>query len=67
MQKRVSIGTSTITCKRIITSLEIELPFVYHLFGTKAKVVMIMVGNVSEKQKKEYAKYGSPLQRDDDM
>ena len=37
-------------------SLEIELPFVHHLFENKAKVVMIMVGCVSEKQKKEYAK-----------
>ena len=37
-------------------SLEIELPFVRHLFENKAKVVMIMVGCVSEKQKKEYAK-----------
>ena len=37
-------------------SLEIELPFVRHLFENKAKVVMIMVGCVNEKQKKEYAK-----------
>ena len=37
-------------------SLEIELPFVHHLFENKAKVVMSMVGCVSEKQKKEYAK-----------
>lgn len=40
----------------IMTSLEIELPFVYHLFGSKVKVVMIMVGDVNEKQKIEYAK-----------
>ena len=38
-------------------SLEIELPFVYELFGSKAKVVMIMVGDVDSKQKVEYAKY----------
>ena len=38
-------------------SLEIELPFVYHLFGTNAKVVLIMVGNVSTSEKKKVAKY----------
>ena len=38
-------------------SLEIELPFVYHLFGTNAKVVLIMVGNVSTSEKKKVVKY----------
>ena len=51
--KRMSIG---ILISMISSSLEIELPFVYHLFGSRAKVVMIMVGDVSEKQKIEYAK-----------
>lgn len=40
----------------ITLSLEIELPFIHQLFGTKAKIVMIMVGDVSEKRKVEYAK-----------
>ena len=41
-------------------SLEIELPFVYHLFGTNAKVVLIMVGNVSTSEKKKVAKALAP-------
>lgn len=49
----MSIGISFIS---FLTSLEIELPFVYQLFGSSAKVVMIMVGDVNEKQKVEYAK-----------
>lgn len=36
-------------------SLEIELPFVYELFGDKVKVVMMMVGCVNTKQKEMYA------------
>ncbi|KNB43727.1 hypothetical protein JH06_2478 [Blastocystis sp. subtype 4] len=45
-------------------SLEIELPFIHQLFGTKAKIVMIMVGNVSEKRKVEYAKSLVPYMKD---
>lgn len=51
--KRMNIGIFDIF---IFNSLEIELPFVYQLFGSSAKVVMIMVGDVNEKQKVEYAK-----------
>ena len=51
--KRMNIGIFDIF---IFNSLEIELPFVYKLFGSSAKVVMIMVGDVNEKQKVEYAK-----------
>lgn len=52
--RRMSIG---MYIGFISISLEIELPFVYELFGNKVKVVMIMVGDVNEKQKMEYAKY----------
>ena len=59
--KRMSIGISFIS---FLTSLEIELPFVYQLFGSSAKVVMIMVGDVNEKQKVEYAKALAPYVKD---
>lgn len=36
---------------QLMFSLEIELPFVYELFGDKVKVVMMMVGCVNTKQK----------------
>lgn len=36
-------------------SLEIELPFVYHLFGSRAKVVLMMVGAVSSSYKSKVA------------
>ena len=38
-------------------SLEIELPFVYHLFGPSVKVVLIMVGAVSSSYKAKIASY----------
>jgi hypothetical protein len=53
--RRMSIGEELRISMKF--SLEIELPFIHQLFGTKAKIVMIMVGNVSEKRKVEYAKY----------
>lgn len=40
-----------------MSSLEIELPFVYELFGNRVKVVMIMVGCVSSKLKESYAEW----------
>ena len=52
--RRMSIGEELRISMKF--SLEIELPFIHQLFGTKAKI-MIMVGNVSEKRKVEYAKY----------
>ena len=38
-EHRCSLGKGLLT-----SSLEIELPFVYELFGNRVKVVMIMVG-----------------------
>lgn len=38
-------------------SLEIELPFVYHLFGSSVKVVLIMVGAVSSSYKSKIAPF----------
>ena len=38
-------------------SLEIELPFVYHLFGSRAKVVLMMVGAVSSSYKSKIAPF----------
>lgn len=43
----------------LTSSLEIELPFVYELFGNRVKVVMIMVGCVSSKLKEAYAEWES--------
>ncbi|KAK8832966.1 hypothetical protein WA577_003944, partial [Blastocystis sp. JDR] len=45
-------------------SLEIELPFVYELFGDKVKVVMMMVGCVNTKQKEIYAESLVPYMKD---
>ncbi|OAO16381.1 hypothetical protein AV274_1912 [Blastocystis sp. ATCC 50177/Nand II] len=45
-------------------SLEIELPFVYELFGDKVKVVMMMVGCVNTKQKEMYAESLVPYMKD---
>ena len=43
----------------LTSSLEIELPFVYELFGNRVKVVMIMVGCVSSNLKEANAEWES--------
>lgn len=53
-EHRCSLGKGLLT-----SSLEIELPFVYELFGNRVKVVMIMVGCVSSKLKEAYAEWES--------
>lgn len=53
-EHRCSLGKDLLT-----SSLEIELPFVYELFGNRVKVVMIMVGCVSSKLKEAYAEWES--------
>ena len=53
-EHRCALGKGLLT-----SSLEIELPFVYELFGNRVKVVMIMVGCVSSKLKEAYAEWES--------